>query len=154
MAENNLKGLRVTILASDGFEEMELVAPREALDEAGAETELLAPGTGTIYGMKHHDKAEKVNIDVRIEDATPADLQRRCPAGGKQRSGICSRDRPQRQTDGHYLSCALVADVRRSRKDSNANELPHHPGRRPKRGRQMGRPRGRPRSELGNQQAA
>jgi protease I len=64
----------VAILATDGFEEMELVAPRKTLDQAGAETKLLAPGTGTIYGMKHHDRAGEVNIDARIEDATPADF--------------------------------------------------------------------------------
>jgi protease I len=48
MAENNLKGLRVAILATDGFEEIELVAPRKALDQAGADTKLLAPKSGTI----------------------------------------------------------------------------------------------------------
>ena len=98
MAENNLKGLRVTILASDGFEEMELVAPREALDEAGAETELLAPGTGTIYGMKHHDKAEKVNIDVRIEDATPADLPTRASRAWCAGSRVTTVNRRRRSS--------------------------------------------------------
>jgi protease I len=40
LAERGLAGLRVAILADDGFEEAELTEPRRALDDAGAETSL------------------------------------------------------------------------------------------------------------------
>ena len=76
------EGLRVAILATDGFEEIELVAPRKALDEAGAGTKLLAPKTGAIYGRKHHDKAGEVNVDAKIEDAKPADFDAVLLPGG------------------------------------------------------------------------
>jgi protease I len=36
---DNLNGVRVAILATDGFEQSELPEPRRALDEAGARTE-------------------------------------------------------------------------------------------------------------------
>ena len=39
--DNNLRGLKVSILATDGFEQVELVQPRKALDDAGAETRLV-----------------------------------------------------------------------------------------------------------------
>ena len=55
MAENTLNGLRVAILATDGFEQIELVAPRTALENAGAKTTLIAPKSGSIYGMQHHN---------------------------------------------------------------------------------------------------
>ena len=38
MAQDTLKGLKVAILVTDGFEKVELTEPRKALDEAGAET--------------------------------------------------------------------------------------------------------------------
>ena len=43
MAEQKLKGLRVAILATDGFEQVELVEPRKALQEAGGKTTVIAP---------------------------------------------------------------------------------------------------------------
>ena len=43
MADDTLKGLRVAILATDGFEQIELTEPRKALDEAGAETQVVSP---------------------------------------------------------------------------------------------------------------
>jgi protease I len=39
----NLKGLKVAILVTDGFEQVELLEPREALDQAGAETRVVSP---------------------------------------------------------------------------------------------------------------
>jgi protease I len=67
----NLKGLRVAILATDGFEQAELVEPRKALDEAGAKTTLIAPKGGKIQGMKHDEKANSVNVDLTFDDADP-----------------------------------------------------------------------------------
>jgi protease I len=71
MAERTLEGLRVAILATDGFEQVELEGPRAALDNAGAKTILIAPKSGTIYGMKHHDKAGTVLVDMELNEAKP-----------------------------------------------------------------------------------
>ena len=38
MANSNLRGIRVAILATDGFEQAELLEPRKELDDAGAST--------------------------------------------------------------------------------------------------------------------
>ena len=43
MADTDIKGLKVAILVTDGFEQVELVEPRKALDAAGAETAIVAP---------------------------------------------------------------------------------------------------------------
>jgi deglycase len=69
MADQNLQGVRVAILATDGFEEPELLQPREALHAAGAKTTLIAPKGGKIYGMKHHDKGQTVNVDLPLAEA-------------------------------------------------------------------------------------
>jgi protease I len=82
MAEKQLNGLRVAILATDGFEQIELTAPRKALEEAGAETAVIAPSSGKIQGMKHHDKAEKVDVDLTLSKAKPQDFDAVLLPGG------------------------------------------------------------------------
>src|SRR5581483_9087578 len=69
---NNLEGLRVAILATDGVEDPELRDPRKALEEAGGRTTLIAPKAGQIYSMKRHDKAEKYNVDLPLDQADAA----------------------------------------------------------------------------------
>jgi protease I len=78
-----LDGMRVAILASDGFELSELTEPKRALEEAGAEVDVLAPAKAAqsrqgsdcpdneIQGVKHHTKAGRVRIDGLIADADP-----------------------------------------------------------------------------------
>jgi protease I len=67
MADKNLQGLRVAILATDGVEDAELKDPRKALDDAGAKTTLIAPKAGKIYSMNHHDKAAQYNVDQTLD---------------------------------------------------------------------------------------
>ena len=69
MADENLEGLRVAILATDGVEDAELKEPRKALDEAGATTILFAPKAGKIYSMNHHDKAAQYHVDQSLDQA-------------------------------------------------------------------------------------
>jgi protease I len=82
MPEKILSGIRVAILASDGFEESELVKPRQALIDAGAETKIISPESGEIYGMHHHDKAGKVKVDVPLQQANPEDFDAVLLPGG------------------------------------------------------------------------
>ena len=74
MTDKQLNGLRVAILATDGFEEAELVEPRRVLDAAGAKTTVIAPKSGKIQGMKHDEKSEKVAVDATFNSANPADF--------------------------------------------------------------------------------
>ncbi|HTK95206.1 MAG TPA: type 1 glutamine amidotransferase domain-containing protein [Terriglobales bacterium] len=82
MAEKTLQGFRVAILATDGFEESELAKPRAALEEAGAECRVVAPHDGTIYGMKHHDKADMVKVDVTLDALDANDFDGALLPGG------------------------------------------------------------------------
>lgn len=69
MAQNDLKGLRVAILASDGVEDAELREPMNTLKQAGAEVTLFAPKEGKIQSFKHHDKADQFEVDHTLADA-------------------------------------------------------------------------------------
>jgi protease I len=82
MAEQNLNGTRVAILATDGFEQIELEDPRKALENAGAKTSVIAPKGGTIYGMKHHDKAGSVKVDLELAAANPDEFDALLLPGG------------------------------------------------------------------------
>jgi protease I len=64
-----LEGIRVAILATNGYEEPELLKPKEALENAGAKVTVIAPEAGEIYGMKHHDKAGKTKVDMTLQEA-------------------------------------------------------------------------------------
>jgi len=66
---NDLKGKRIAILVADGFEQVEMTKPREALDEAGAETDLISPAGGEVQGWNHFEKGDKFPVDVELSDA-------------------------------------------------------------------------------------
>jgi len=77
-----LKGRRIAILATDGFEEAELTEPRRALEEAGAAVELLAPRAGAILAMDHLDKSRSYPVDRPVGEAPPADYDGLVLPGG------------------------------------------------------------------------
>ena len=68
---NELNGMRVAILVSDGFEQVEMTEPRKALDEAGAKTEIVSPMHGEVQGWNHHEKGGKFHVDVELNSADP-----------------------------------------------------------------------------------
>jgi protease I len=82
MAEKQLQGARVAILATDLFEEAELIETRRALDEAGAQTVVIAPKAGEIQAVKHDKKTQKVKVDMTLDDARPSDFDAALLPGG------------------------------------------------------------------------
>ncbi len=82
MPEKALEGLRVAILATDGFEQRELTVPRKALDQAGAKTVVIAPKPGKIQGMHHDEKADQIDVDMTLDQAHPQDFDALLLPGG------------------------------------------------------------------------
>lgn len=80
--ENNLKGKKVAILATDGFEQDELLSPLEALRKAQAEVKIVSPGKEKIKGWKYTDWGETVKVDVGLDDARPEDFDGLMLPGG------------------------------------------------------------------------
>ncbi len=77
-----LGGLRVAILVANGFEQVELEKPRQALDEAGAETFIVSPEASTVWGWDFTDWGDKFTVDVNLEDARPDDFDALLLPGG------------------------------------------------------------------------
>ena len=66
---SNLKNKRVAILATEGFEYVELTEPKKALEAAGAKTEVVSPKDGKIKGWNHTDWGDSVKVDVSLKSA-------------------------------------------------------------------------------------
>lgn len=78
----NLSGIKVAILVTDGFEQSELLEPRKALDAAGATTHVISTKPGEVQGFKHHDKADKVKVDVTFDQVKADDYDAVLLPGG------------------------------------------------------------------------
>src|ERR1044072_9465518 len=77
-----LDGKKIAILATDGVEQGELVEPREAQGEAGAQTELVSLEAGDIQGFDHLDHADKLKVDKTLDDVSAGDYDGLLVPGG------------------------------------------------------------------------
>ena len=67
----DIAALKVAVLATDGFEQVELTEPVKALKEASAQVAVIAPHGGKIQGMNHHEKGDKVAVDHDLASVSP-----------------------------------------------------------------------------------
>ena len=66
-----LQGLKVAILVTDGFEQIEMVRPRQALDQVGAETSIVSPKTQHVRGWDFTEWGEEFPVDIALDRADP-----------------------------------------------------------------------------------
>ena len=78
----DLSGKHVAILATNMFEQVELVEPRKAVEEAGADVELVSLETGAIQGFNHYDKADTFPVDRAVGDVSADDYDALLLPGG------------------------------------------------------------------------
>lgn len=82
MAEN-LNGKRIAFLvANEGVEQVELTKPRKAIEEAGANTDLIAPESGKVQAFDHLDKADEFDVDKTVDECDPSDYDGLVLPGG------------------------------------------------------------------------
>jgi protease I len=79
---DELKGKKVAFLAADMFEEVELTEPWKALEQAGAELDLVSLQDGEIQGFNHYDKAGSFKVDKSVEEASANDYDALVLPGG------------------------------------------------------------------------
>jgi protease I len=77
-----LKGKRIAILATEGVEQSELEQPREALEQAGAETDLVSLKSGEIHAWDEDDFGNSFETDVTVDHARPEDYDGLLLPGG------------------------------------------------------------------------
>ena len=77
-----LQGKKIAILATDGFEEVELTQPLEALEAQGARVEIVAPKDGEIQGFHHLEPSLKIKVDRTLAEAEAGDYDALMLPGG------------------------------------------------------------------------
>lgn len=88
----SLKGKKVAILATDGFEQSELAEPLKALEEAGATAHIVSPKAGAIKGWKHTEWGDSFAVDVTLDDADPRHYDALVLPGGVMNPDKLRRD--------------------------------------------------------------
>ncbi len=79
---DELSGMRVAVLATDGVEQVELDRPWQTLEEAGAEPELVSLEAGAITAYQHIDRGDRKKVDTTVADADPDDYAALVLPGG------------------------------------------------------------------------
>lgn len=64
-----LSGKRVAFLVTDGFEQVELTGPREALQKNGAVIDILSDKEGTVRSWNHDKPADEFPVDATFDSA-------------------------------------------------------------------------------------
>ncbi len=77
-----LTGKKVAFLAADGVEQVELIEPRRAVEEAGAETVVVSIADGEIQAFNHLDQGDKIKVDLTADMADPSEFDALVLPGG------------------------------------------------------------------------
>jgi|SRR6185437_1339477 len=78
----SLNNRKVAILTEEGFEQVELTSPKEALEKAGATVHIVSPKTGKIKAWNHTDWGIEVQVDKQLSEVNPDDYDALVLPGG------------------------------------------------------------------------
>lgn len=70
MSAHSLKGKTIAFLATDGFEQVELTKPWDAIKKAGAQVQLISLKSGRIQGVHHDTKGDTFSVDKVVDEAS------------------------------------------------------------------------------------
>ena len=79
---SKLKGKKIAFLATDGFEQVELTKPWEAIKNAGAQVELVSLKAGEIQGVHHDEKGDKFKVDKTLDSVSASEYDGLVLPGG------------------------------------------------------------------------
>ncbi|MCU1260094.1 MAG: protease [Bryobacterales bacterium] len=79
---NLLEDMKIAILATDGFEQVELLEPRKALNAEGARTTVVSPKSGKIKGWNFTDWGQEVAVEESLDSVTAEDFDALLLPGG------------------------------------------------------------------------
>lgn len=66
---DTLSGLKIALLVTDGFEQSEMTDPRKALEDAGAQVDLISPKDDVVKGWKDDNWAKEFCVDIHLNKA-------------------------------------------------------------------------------------
>lgn len=80
--KKKLAGKKIALLVADGFEQIEMTAPRKALEDAGAIVHLISPNIDSVKGWQHTEWGDSFDVDVTLKKANPNSYDALMLAGG------------------------------------------------------------------------
>jgi protease I len=89
---NSINGKKVAILVADGVEQSELLSPRDALTQAGADVKVVSLHGGEIQGFNHLYPDQKIPVDLTVEEASPDKFDALMIPGGVHNPDRLRRD--------------------------------------------------------------
>ncbi len=89
---NELQGKRIAILATDGFEQSELLKPRDALRQAGADIDIVSLKAGRIRGWDKTDWGQEIDVDITVDQAQASNYDGLMLPGGVMNPDHLRRD--------------------------------------------------------------
>src|SRR3954469_97168 len=70
------------LVANEGVEQVELTEPWKAVEQAGAQPELISIEPGQVQAFNHLDKGDKFDVDRTVEEVDPSDYDALVLPGG------------------------------------------------------------------------
>jgi protease I len=77
-----LNDLTIAILTEEGFEQVELTGPREALEKAGVTVHIISPQKDEVKAWDETDWGIRVRVDKPLNEASPEDYDGLMLPGG------------------------------------------------------------------------
>ncbi|HSU41327.1 MAG TPA: type 1 glutamine amidotransferase domain-containing protein [Polyangiaceae bacterium] len=77
-----LNGKRIAIVVTDGFEQVEMTEPKQALEREGAKTVIVSPKEGKVKGWKHTDWGDSFNVEMKLSEARESEFDALLLPGG------------------------------------------------------------------------
>ncbi|HEY6804441.1 MAG TPA: type 1 glutamine amidotransferase domain-containing protein [Pyrinomonadaceae bacterium] len=107
-----LEGKKVAILVADGFEQVELTEPKQALEAAGATTEIVSPAPDEVQGWNHDEKGDAFHVDMPLERARSDDYDALLlPGGVRNPDQLRQLTRALEFVDGFFATGKPVAAI-------------------------------------------
>ncbi len=101
-----LTGKKVAMLVANGFEQVELTGPREALELAGATAQIVSPEQRHVKGWKSTDWGDSFDVDVPLAKAKPEDYDALLLPGGVINPDLLRIDEDALRFIKHFVAAA------------------------------------------------
>lgn len=99
----DLSGRIVAVLATDGFEQSELMKPVEVLQLHGATVTVITPSGEPIRGWNEKDWGQIISADLSLSDASPFDFDALLLPGGVINSDALREEVDAREFAQHFF---------------------------------------------------
>jgi protease I len=101
-----LSGKKIAILVANGFEQVELTEPREALEKAGAAAQIVSPEKRHVKAWKFTDWGDTFDVDVPLAKAKPEDYDALVLPGGVINPDLLRIDEDALRFIKHFVASA------------------------------------------------